>query len=511
MDNIQSVSIKFRPGTYGVFRNLQNKVWYAVGEYVDNAVQSYENNKEKFYKIDQNYQFEIRITVDWEKDEMVISDNAAGINSHDFIRAFEPANIPIDNTGLHEFGMGMKTASIWLSNIWILRTAAIGEVVERTVVFDLNKVLDEEKEILDVLTTNKEANLHFTEITLKELSSNAPTIHQMTKLRSHLSSIYRKFIRSGQLILIVNDEILEYDDPEILIAPIYTEPNGTDITWKKEIDFRLGKYRVAGFVGLLRELSTSKYNGLSLFRRGRVIEGSHDEKYTPKILFGQVGSFRYKRLFGELELEGFEVSFNKGSFQEQGDMEALMESLKIELSGREFNLLKQADEYRKPKQLEEKVEVAKQLVASLGKEERAESLSHKIDISIQEIENHSINEQNIQLSQKANILDIHKDSYEIKGVKYLLKMELINEPEISYLYEMEVEDNNMFQKTASYKINLSHPLFSRFEHQFNEEEDFKPIILIIRSLVIAEIYAPSQGTKNAGNVRMNFNTFLRHL
>ena len=29
-------------------------------------------------------------------------------------------------------------------------------------------------------------------------------------------------------------------------------------------------------------MSTNKVNGISLFRRGRVIVGSHDEKYRPK-------------------------------------------------------------------------------------------------------------------------------------------------------------------------------------------------------------------------------------
>ena len=41
-----------------------------------------------------------------------------------------------------------------------------------------------------------------------------------------------------------------------------------------------------------------------------------------------MGSPRYKRIFGELELEGFGVSFNKGSFVEVEDLEALMERYK---------------------------------------------------------------------------------------------------------------------------------------------------------------------------------------
>jgi hypothetical protein len=92
---------------------------------------------------------------------------------------------------------------------------------------------------------------------------------------------------------------------------------------EKRHKFFFGKYKVTGFIGILNTMSTSEVNGLSLFRRGRVIEGSHDEKYRPKAICGQMGSPRYKRIFGELELDGFAVSFNKGSFQEQEDLDCV--------------------------------------------------------------------------------------------------------------------------------------------------------------------------------------------
>ena len=147
--SVNTVSIKIQTGVYGQFRNLNNKVWFALGEYVDNAVQSFENNKEALQKAHNGkYQFEVKINIDWENDFIKIYDNACGIDTSNFQRAFEPANIPIDNTGLHEFGMGMKTASIWLANVWSVKTAALNETEERYVEFNLEKVLKEEKEIL---------------------------------------------------------------------------------------------------------------------------------------------------------------------------------------------------------------------------------------------------------------------------------------------------------------------------------------------------------------------------
>ncbi|WP_305952097.1 ATP-binding protein [Emticicia oligotrophica] len=509
MSNINSVSIKIQTGVYGQFRNLNNKVWFALGEYVDNAVQSYENNQEKLKTINKNYQFEVRITIDWEGDFIVIYDNAAGIDSNNFQRAFEPANIPIDDTGLNEFGMGMKTASIWLADRWSVRTAALDESEERFVEFDLKKVLAEKSEILNVKSSEKERT-HFTEIALYQLSKNAPRTHQMDKIKKHLASIYRKFIRKGDMKLFINDEELLYDEPEILKAPFYTNTNGNPIEWKKQISFSTGKYSVNGFIAILNTMSTSEVNGLSLFRRGRVIEGSHDEKYRPKAICGQTGSPRYKRIFGELELDGFAVSFNKGSFQEQDDLEVLMEAIQTEISAKDFDLYNQAEKYIKPRTADDNIKVAKNIVSALKKSSNQINLKQGIELSLIEIENENITIQNDILNRTVETIDSHEDIIDIKGEKYKLKLELITEKEVPELYSIVKDDDELFTQKVTYTINLAHPFFTRYE-KLKNEEDYQPIISIIRSLVLAEIIAPSQGTKYAGNIRTNFNHFLRNI
>ena len=191
MSNINTVSIKIQTGVYGQFRNLNNTAWYALGEYVDNAVQSFENNKSRLLKVNNNqYQFEVRINIDKENDIIEIYDNAAGVGIDNFQRAFEPANIPIDNTGLHEFGMGMKTASIWLADYWSVKTAALDEDEERLVEFDLKKVLAEEKELLEVENFKKDRKTHYTLLTLTQLSKNAPSNHQIDKIKRHFFTLH---------------------------------------------------------------------------------------------------------------------------------------------------------------------------------------------------------------------------------------------------------------------------------------------------------------------------------
>jgi hypothetical protein len=73
------------------------------------------------------------------------------------------------------------------------------------------------------------------------------------------------------------------------------------------------------------------------------------------------------------------------------------------------------------------------------------------------------------------------------------------------------KNDELFDKTATFKLNLAHQFFTRFE-KFKSDEDYQPIISIIRSLVLAELAASSQGAKHAGYVRKNFNNFYtKHL
>ena len=163
MKQINKVSIALKPNVYSTFRNLNNTVSNTLGEYVDNAVQSFLNHKTELFDLESNYKLRIEISVDWENRTILISDNAAGIDAVNYQRAFEPAHIPLDDTGLNEFGMGMKTASVWLANKWCVYTKALGEDVERFTEFDLQKVTTEEKEELVVIEKNAPANEHYTD------------------------------------------------------------------------------------------------------------------------------------------------------------------------------------------------------------------------------------------------------------------------------------------------------------------------------------------------------------
>ena len=66
-----------------------------------------------------------------------------------------PAKTPDNNTGLNEFGMGLKTAALWLGENWVVKTKAINESIERTISFNLNEVTANDLEELPIETTSK--------------------------------------------------------------------------------------------------------------------------------------------------------------------------------------------------------------------------------------------------------------------------------------------------------------------------------------------------------------------
>jgi len=356
-----------------VLRHLNYKPWFAIAEFIDNAIQSSIANASSLQSTSENYSLEVKIEI--ESNRIIITDNAAGISTADFPRSFRTAQTPSNSSGLSEFGMGMKSAACWFAQKWSVRTTALGESVERTINFDIKKITEEKIETLITQELPANPNSHYTVITLRDLH-HVPQGRTIGKIKEHLASIYRVFLNSGQLRLTIGDTALSYKSPKILIAePVKNAKNGephTPVEWSKEISLDFGKgHKIRGFAAL-REVGSTNYAGFALFRRDRLIEGSHDETYRPVQIFKHTNSFVYQRLFGELHIEGFEVSHTKDGFRWEEYEEIFLEHLKDELESAPLNLIFQAENYRalpsKPS-FQEQAKTATEVVATYIKEE----------------------------------------------------------------------------------------------------------------------------------------------
>lgn len=348
---IESVSILPGVSILGVLGHLNYEPWFALAEYVDNAIQSASKSRAQIARVEP--EFRLRVDISYERDHggrIVITDNAGGIAHHDFSRAFKAAEVPPDRSGLSEFGMGMKSASIWFARNWRVITTSLGDPTEYSIEFDMDAVLRDQVENLQVTTQSVATNEHYTRIELWNLNQFLPG-RTLGKVREHLREIYRGFLQDGRLVLTVAGQNMEYGEPPILrAADVRSESNDAvskhPQEWRKKVDFVFAdNIQVKGWAAIRAEGRTSG-NGLSLFRRGRVIVGSGESPYRPARVYGGGNTYRSQRLFGELEIAGLPVSHTKDGFQWHGREEEFEEELRRVLDAEPLPLLKQAEHYR---------------------------------------------------------------------------------------------------------------------------------------------------------------------
>ncbi|RJQ14144.1 MAG: ATP-binding protein [Nitrospiraceae bacterium] len=505
--------VNIRPGVsvLSVLRHLNYKPWFALAEFIDNALQSYFESKENLLKIEGN-DFKLRINIDIDSTDagrISVRDNAGGIDKKDFPRAFRPAELPPNRSGLGEFGMGMKSAACWFSPMWSVRTSALGESDEKTVAFDISRIVQDEIEELDVDARPADKTAHFTEIVLSSLY-HVPAGRTLGKIKDHLRDIYRVFTQQGLMVLKFNGEELIHQEPDILMAPSYRNENGPAILWRKGVEFNFGNgLRAHGFAAIRKTASTS-FAGFSLFRRNRLIQGSGDEGYRPETIFGKPNSFVYQRLFGELHLEGFEVSHTKDGLQWDENEEPFLELLKEELSKPEIPLLQQAREYRvQPRQLD----------LRRGAEGALSHTSDAIKNYVPPVFLALSTEPPVQtpsddLSQSSiasrRIIDV-----ELQGKPWRIVIELSDDPAIGDWLEINdqiakerAQTGNTSRRTIGLRLSLRHPFMERFSGV--DPDQIEPLLRVAAALGLAEVAARESGVRYAGTVRRNVNELLRN-
>lgn len=344
--------VKINPGVaiLSILPSLNYKAWFALAEFIDNSIQSYIENRKALEALEGgDFCLEIAIEIDQRSNSMKIRDNAAGIREKDYHRAFRPAAVPAKRDGLNEFGMGMKSAACWFAPKWTVTTKALGERREKTITFDVQKIVEDNIDELVITESQRSENDHYTEVYLEDVF-DIPVRKTITKIKSHLTDIYRAFTRDGNIKIFLNDELLKFAEVRVMFQPTY-DGNQNPISeeklkWKKEIDFELGDgKRVTGFLAL-REQGNFKTNGLAIFRRNRIIVGSSDDPFKPEEIFGAANSFLSLRLFGELHIHGFQVSYSKDGIRWNDDLEEeFYKKIKNAAKSGDLNLLAQATNF----------------------------------------------------------------------------------------------------------------------------------------------------------------------
>lgn len=499
------VNIRPNVSVLSVLKFLEYETWFALAEFVDNAIASYQQNEAALKKIHgKDFKLEVSIEINDAENKIIIRDNAAGIDEENYPRAFRAAEIPLDTSGLSEFGMGMKSAACWFSDLWTVRTTALGEAVEKTVKFDMNKIFEDKIEELEFESKPADKNHHYTIIELYNVNK-LPRRKGLGKVKSHLTSIYREFIRKGILKLYLDGE-LTFQEPRILNVPRYDEPKGKSILWKRDITFPVEDgLSVNGFVAI-REMGSTAEAGFALFRRGRVIEGSFDNGFRPEFIFGAPNSYRFQRVFGELHLEGFDVTFTKKGIQWDENLEVFLQLLKEEISSKTFPLLQQAENYR-VRATEKEYKTAKKVL-----EQTVNDLQEKAPEAIQEVINLTPTVNETEHSLVKTDKAIHKEfTANFNKVDWHISIELSFDPSLNELIEVgnHLIKNPKTEKSlrqVGIRLSLIHPFMVQFAGTDNSK--IEPILRMAAALGLAEVIAKESGAKTQGEVRRNFNELI---
>ncbi len=503
----ETVSIQIGQQMYDTFASLPNTLAHALADFVDNAVQSYLDTRDQICQFDPSYRLRIDINVHWDEfnkaKAITIRDNAGGIDYEHYQTAFMPAMRPEKNEGLHEFGMGLKTAALWLGDTYSVTTKSYKESIERKITFNLNQVIEDNLLSLPVHTNTIENSTHYTEINITNLTDNAPKHNTMYKCMEELASIYRKFLRNNEIEIYVNGNEVQYVEREVLNAPYCKEKNGESVEWKFSGEIKLFQYKARYTVGLLRTMSSEKYNGIVLMRRGRVIIGAEDhQQYYYKELCGQTGSPLYKRFFAEIELEGFKVSFNKNSINDKENLDALLQVLVSELKRNKYDILYQGANYRDN-------EAQKSVNRLLNRHKQ--SNPKPIIYLPQEIENHkeenktTTSHEPVEKGVSNDTYGNYKEPYSIAGVCYDLVVDFIDDSsnhDAFWTDTSKVKESNIIQC----KINMGHAFFQHFK---KPKED---VIALFKALTMAKFTAKKEkDSTEIVDVMEYFNHYLEKI
>lgn len=513
--DVETIDIRPEVSVLGVFRHLNYRPWFAAAEFVDNAIQSFQDHEEEIVRVDgDSTKLLVRVRIDASDDGFIqVSDNAAGIYREEWARALRPAEPPPDRSGLAEFGMGMKTAAAWFGCRLTVRSKALGEPVGRQITLDFNEIVERKIETVQPETYAAKPEEHGTDVIVSGLH-RPPYGKTISKMREHLASIYRVFLRDGSLQLTFQhgtnaEQRLRAEEVAVLEAPRFDDLKGERHLWEKPIDFDFGGgLRAHGFLAI-RAVGSTSNAGLALFRRGRLIEGSGDETYRPRTVFGASNSYEYQRLFGELTLEGFDISHTKDGFRWEEHEEPFVELLREYVDAEPLPLIRQARGYRTG---------VKRSTETRLDEEAQHASTGTADVIGRELSRSAIGELPVTESAApydlSSATELFPATIELtyRSQRWRVTVEISNDAFLARDWfevaeHLESDEGGSRTTVIRLRMSLTHPFSERYAGV--EYENLELLTRFAAALSIAEITARQAGARQAGEVRRRVNELLR--
>ena len=484
MKNEIQLNIQPKAGILKIFSRLNYKQEYAIAEFVDNSTASYLGNKNKLISFGIK---KVTIKIEYESNENVltITDDAYGMDLNDFKRAIMMDQEPDHLNGRNEFGMGLKTAASWFGNVWSVKSTRLGHNEEYYAKIDINELDKNNINSITIQTRSCDEMLHGTTIKIwditKKLSSSSKS-----KVKKLLSSIYRRDIDSNEIEIWYDGLKLESEKLECL--------KFKDRTWKEDLNFTFSfnnkQYHITGFVGILslgeKEKGSFTKAGFALFRYNRMIIGGPDLNYKPKEIFGQAQSQISLRLFGELNMEDFQVNQAKDGFiWDDGLEEEFIKKLKLQIQ--DYIDIANTSVYQRISE-NEIADNKSDLVLSKVKDKFSDI---NLDTSI--INNNQISLETLSpklIEFQSDLVLDNKSGVEKRSKTREYSIHLSDQWEITFKVEWIIKNDDSFlfnynQKNHEILINSNHSFFKKFI----AKDEFK---VLIECFILAFAYAQEE-------------------
>lgn len=315
------------------YRSLSYSWRHAIGEMVDNSVDSYLEHQD-----DLPHGIDIRINYDGPGRKLTIRDNAFGMDQVDIDAAVQITRQSDDKkyyeSGIGKYGLGLKKSATALGDKWKVVSTAKGSDRKYTVDIDVLKLFRNNSGEVTVKDTKAKENEHGTriEIDLRKVMKGRAE----RSVKASISEMYRFYMESGDIRIWWNEEQLEYDNPVVRETTMETLDGTKKEQWWSSIELpvKSGNKKVATVTGeiyLLAEMSNTT-SGIQLFHSKRMFEGgsgSPNMNWRPSELVGGLENYRARRFCGVLHLDMLEANHQKDGFAwDLFDREDLLKALK---------------------------------------------------------------------------------------------------------------------------------------------------------------------------------------
>lgn len=238
---------------------------------------------------------------------------------------------------------------------------------------------------------------------------------------------------------------------------------------------------------------------------------------------GQEGSPLYKRVFGELHLTGFDVSFTKNSFQEDDDFAEFIKLLREHLNeDKSFPIFSQGQNYTKPKTVKEIKDIGEKLVNQIasGFTKPMSHPSKPKDVNSSKPTQDQPSQEKpsivipvttaVQQTTPVSIQSVSNGFFD--GITIDINLDNNEKVELtikvgegdSGLYTFLETDDHKYETT----INLKNSVFQRFADSLSTKEGQEQLSYMIEVMVASEISMLKGGSDAATKFRATFNNLF---